>query len=182
MAGGFSGGAVVGRVDVMDMLTMKDAHWNATKRIPHQGTFNANPISAAAGLAQLKIINEGDVIETANKSGERLRELLNDTSVVEGSSAVVYGTFSGFHVYYNRENEITLNAISDGTVPFHVLKDGMPTSLVHEFRTCMLAEGVDLIPWPGGVISASHTDAELERTATAFKQALKQLEKAAVLA
>ena len=182
MAGGFSGGAVVGRVDVMDMLTMKDAHWNATKRIPHQGTFNANPISAAAGLAQLKIINEGDVIETANKSGERLRELLNDTSVEEGSSAVVYGTFSGFHVYYNRENEITLNAISDGTVPFHVLKDGMPTSLVHGFRTCMLAEGVDLIPWPGGVISASHTDAELERTATAFKQALKQLEKAAVLA
>src|SRR5439155_11613725 len=52
VAGGFPGGAVAGRADIMDIMTVRDdARWNALHRVSHQGTFNSNPISAAAGLA-----------------------------------------------------------------------------------------------------------------------------------
>ena len=51
VAGGLPGGAVVGRVDVMHALEFRpgDAQWNRYHRINHPGTFNANPLSAAAG-------------------------------------------------------------------------------------------------------------------------------------
>ena len=63
IAGGFPGGAVAGRKDVMDVMTLRDdREWNLRHRVPHQGTFNANPITAAAGLATLKLIAEGDAI------------------------------------------------------------------------------------------------------------------------
>ena len=180
MAGGFSGGAVVGRADVMDMLTMKDAQWNARRRIAHQGTFNANPISAAAGLAQLRMIAEGDVIERANANGEQLRRLLAEVSGEEGGNAVVYGTYSGFHFFCDDEDRgVTCEAIYNGEIPYGVLKAGMPGALISDFRTGMLAAGVDLVPWPGGLISAVHTDEDLEQTAAAFRQVLWQLEKAA---
>ena len=179
MAGGFPGGAVVGRTDVMDMLTMKDAQWNARRRIAHQGTFNANPVSAAAGLAQLRIIDEGDVIERANASGERLRRLLTEVSAEEESDVVVYGTFSGFHFFRDDEDRgVTSDAIYKGEVPYGVLK-GMSGAWISDFRTGMLSAGVDLVPWPGGLVSAVHTDEDLEQTAAAFRQVLQQLEKTA---
>ena len=177
MAGGFPGGAVVGRSDVMDMLTMKDAKWNARRRIPHQGTFNANPVSAAAGIAQVRLIAEGDVIERANANGERLRRLLTEVSAEEESDVVVYGTFSGFHFFCDEEGRgVTSGAICKGEVPYGILKGGMSGALISDFRAGMLAAGVDLVPWPGGLISGVHTDEDLEQTAGAFRQALRQLE------
>ena len=53
LAGGLPGGAVTGRADIIDMLEFKDAEWNKTRRITHPGTFNGNPLSAAAGVAAL---------------------------------------------------------------------------------------------------------------------------------
>ena len=37
-----------------------DAHWNRYQMVPHPGTFNANPLSAAAGVAALNIIASGE--------------------------------------------------------------------------------------------------------------------------
>ena len=180
MAGGFPGGAVVGRADVMDMLTMKDAAWNAARRIPHQGTFNANPISATAGLTQLKLIQSGDIIERANASADRLRALLNDIIREEGSGAVVYGTFSGFHVFEGENGSPDAGDINAGRVGFETLKGGMPAAAMHAFRAAMMAGGVDLVPWPGGLVSGVHSDADLELTADAFRQVLRKPEPVAV--
>ncbi len=36
----------------------------------------------------------------------------------------------------------------------------------------MLAEGVDLLGWPGGVISAAHVEGDLDRTVEAFRRTL----------
>jgi glutamate-1-semialdehyde 2,1-aminomutase len=43
LAGGFPGGGVVGRADIMDFIELRDgdADWNQKRRISHQGTFNA---------------------------------------------------------------------------------------------------------------------------------------------
>ena len=48
MAGGLNGGAVVGRRTIMEIFEPKaDAHWSRYQMVPHPGTYNANPLSAA---------------------------------------------------------------------------------------------------------------------------------------
>src|SRR5690606_40383831 len=54
VAGGMPGGAVAGRQDVMEMVAFSDdATFNKTRRVPQAGTYNANPLAAAAGAACL---------------------------------------------------------------------------------------------------------------------------------
>ena len=56
MAGGLPGGAVGGRRGLMELLAT---------RIAHPGTFNANPLSAAAGIAMLALCADGRPQEIA---------------------------------------------------------------------------------------------------------------------
>ena len=68
MAGGLNGGAVVGKRDIMGVFEARsDAHWNRYQMVPHPGTFNANPLSAAAGVAALRIIASGEPPTTPRK-------------------------------------------------------------------------------------------------------------------
>jgi glutamate-1-semialdehyde 2,1-aminomutase len=53
-------GAIVGRKDIMDLFLFKDENWNRYDRVSHSGTFNANPLCAASGIAYLKIIATGE--------------------------------------------------------------------------------------------------------------------------
>src|SRR5438477_224164 len=55
VAGGLPGGAVGGRADVMDLLAVPDDE-TGERFVSHPGTFNANPLSAAAGIAALDAI------------------------------------------------------------------------------------------------------------------------------
>src|SRR5258708_28871663 len=55
VAGGLPGGAVGGRADVMDLLAVPDEE-TGSRFVSHPGTFNANPLSAAAGIAALDAI------------------------------------------------------------------------------------------------------------------------------
>ena len=180
VAGGYPGGAVVGRAEVMDVMTMRDdPEWNRDRRVPHQGTFNANPISARAGVAALKLVATTEVTQKANRNGETLRDLLNDVIREEGVNWVAYGEFSGFHILpHQEEKEIGLQDIYSGQVAHSVLKGGTPMSVIHSIRTGLLAEGVDIIPWPGGVISAVHSDSDLEQTATSFRKLLSSFKEA----
>src|SRR3990172_2446902 len=58
LAGGLPGGAVVGRADIMAAFEFRaDPQWNRYRRLYHPGTFNANPLSAAAGVAPLALIS-----------------------------------------------------------------------------------------------------------------------------
>src|SRR5574341_1555459 len=61
LAGGLPGGAVGGKADVISMLEIRsDAAWNAERRVQHPGTFNAKPLSAAAGVAMLRLGATGE--------------------------------------------------------------------------------------------------------------------------
>ena len=177
VAGGFPGGAIAGRADILDVMTYRDDPvWNNAHRVPHQGTFNANPISACAGLTTLKIVAEGEVTEQANQNGETLRAAMNKAIQKHGLNWLVYGEFSGFHILPLSDNQTySLSDIYDGTVPHSVLKGGTPTSLIHQIRCGLIAGGVDIVPWPGGVISAVHSNTDLEQTTDAFDTVLSAL-------
>ena len=78
LAGGFPGGAIAGRADIIEYLEFKDDEWNRYKKIYHPGTYNANPLSASAGVAALKIISTGEDIKKANAVAKSLRDALNE--------------------------------------------------------------------------------------------------------
>src|SRR5207247_480199 len=73
------GGAVVGKRDILQVQTFKgELHKDRFERVLQQGTFNANPLSAAAGFTALQIVAEGWATEQATKAGEQLRTGLRD--------------------------------------------------------------------------------------------------------
>ena len=92
--------------------------------VPHQGTFNANPITAAAGLATLKLVAGGPAIEQVqNRTAEHLRTRLNEVIREEGANWVAYGEFSGFHLFLNpRGRDVTVEDIHAGRVSADELK------------------------------------------------------------
>jgi len=173
VAGGFPGGALLGRADVLDVIAIRDDEkWNEEHRVPHQGTFNGNPVAAAAGVAALKLIKSTDACAKANASAETLRAAMNQVLREEDRNWVVYGDFSAFHIFPNPEQrDISLEDIQSAKVDATVLK-ATPSSLAFEIRAAFILEGVDMSPWPGGWFSAVHTDEDIEKTAEAFRGVL----------
>jgi glutamate-1-semialdehyde 2,1-aminomutase len=78
LGGGLPGGAVTGKASIINMLeTTDDPDHNKSRRIAHNGTFNANPISASAGIAALSILKSEPVNERATEMGTSLKNGLN---------------------------------------------------------------------------------------------------------
>lgn len=175
LAGGMPGGAVVGRRDVLDLLDPHAATAAGREKIPHQGTFNANPVSAAAGIAALTIVRDSDVCERASSYAARLREALAVVVREQNVPWVVYGTFSGFHIFTNPQGlDVSAAEIEAGRVDHRTLK-ATNKNLLHRLRLGMLLHGVDLFSWPGGPTSAVHSADDLERTVEAFRRTLRML-------
>ena len=175
LAGGLPGAAVVGNREILDALDFDAAPASGREKIQHQGTYNANPISAAAGTAALSIIETTDACQQANAYGERLRDRLNQLFTEKDVPWAAYGTFSGFHIFTNSNNlNINPEAFDPTVIDWQELKN-TPAVLSHKLRLAMLINGVDITGWPGGTISAVHTDADLEQTVDAFRESISML-------
>ena len=175
LAGGLPGAAVVGNREILDALDFDAAPASGREKIQHQGTYNANPISAAAGAAALSIIETTDACQQANAYGERLRDRLNQLFTEKDVPWAAYGTFSGFHIFTNSNNlNINPEAFDPTVIDRQELKN-TPAGLSHKLRLAMLINGVDITGWPGGTISAVHTDADLEQTVDAFRESISML-------
>ena len=177
VAGGYPGAALVGRADIMHVMEFRDGPAGlAPPLVPHQGTYNAAPVSACAGIATLKVLASTDAIETANRTAAILRDEMNAAIRRAGACWCVYGTFSGFHIFTNPDNQaVTPEDIAAGKVPPGKLKGGATLELKHKIRLGMLCGGVDITPWPGGVLSCRHNAEDVDRTVSAFANLLKML-------
>lgn len=175
VAGGFPGGAIGGRRDIMEGLSFTDPA-TGREKIPHQGTFNANPISAVAGITTLQIVGSTDACQRANDYAAELREALHRVLQDERLKWVVYGSFSGFHFFTNPEQlPLTAADIESGKYDYRTLKGRNPPQLITKLRLGMMVQGVELFSWPGGPTSAAHTQTDLEQTADALRQTVRML-------
>jgi len=175
LAGGLPGGALAGRKDLLDHLDFEAAEADGREKINHQGTYNANPVSAAAGIEMLRIVGSSDACARANDFGERLRAALNEVLIEEDVPWAAYGTFSGFHLFLNPEGRtLRPDRFDPLAIDYRELKAN-PPGLADRLRLAMLSNGVDVNGWPGGVISAAHGDAELSETAEALRESLRML-------
>lgn len=179
VAGGLPGGAVVGRMDVMAALEFRtnDPEWNRYHRINHPGTFNANPLSAAAGIAMLRIASTGEPQEKAASTGWTLiREMNRAISELGIEGSCVYGDGSIFHVLLGQGACVN----PDGTlvpncVDIVTLRQANQPQVKAALQRGLLRRGVDLLGGQAGVIATTHTDEDVSMTATAFYETLKEL-------
>jgi glutamate-1-semialdehyde 2,1-aminomutase len=176
LAGGLPGGAVTGRKDILDLLDFKVTEAAGKEKINHPGTFNANPLSAAAGIATLKIVAETDACARANTYGEALRARLNEVFEDEHVPWAAYGTFSSIEIFTNPEGiDVIPTKFDPQGLPAKHFKGVKNAGIVHKWRLATMLGGVDFSSHPGGVISCTHGGAELDDTATALRRAVRLL-------
>ncbi|MBI4278885.1 MAG: aspartate aminotransferase family protein [Armatimonadetes bacterium] len=177
VAGGLPGAAVAGRADIMAHLEMReDPQWNRYRRVPHPGTFNANPLSAAAGVAMLESIADGAAQRRASVVGERLRRGFNDALAAEDIPGCCYGEGTMFHTVIDLEKRRFHPGEPvrcDGAEHVEaLLKSHGKDPVASQLRLWMVERGVDPMRL-GGFPSAAHTDEDVQETVGAFREALR---------
>ncbi len=138
MAGGLSAGAVAGRADLLELLATT---------IAHPGTFNANPLSASAGIATLRLVADGVPQRTADACAMNLEREWTGALAAAGIAGNVKRISSILHI---------------------TLDDPQAHG---RFANAMRAEGVDILN-TSAFCSSVHTIADLELSAAAFARAV----------
>jgi glutamate-1-semialdehyde 2,1-aminomutase len=173
LAGGFPGGAVAGKREIMDQLSFPPAGTKAEK-VGHPGTFNANPLSSAAGVACLREIAGGDHQAKASDLAARLRAGMNGELCRLGIPGYVYGQSSEFRVVLAGTSVPEATDYSPHDLPLKLLEDGMPAERQRQMTLGLLNRGVHFFG-NGGMTSSVHTAAEVDRTVEAWADTLVEL-------
>mgnify|MGYP003703827137 CR=1 FL=1 len=88
LAGGLPGGAVAGRADIVGMIEHRDGDWNASRRVAHPGTFNANPapsvITRLSDLRHVKV-NHGFLEMTGHTRDAVIGRSVYEVDVLAGA-------------------------------------------------------------------------------------------------
>ena len=166
-------GAIVGREAIMDLLLFKDERWNRYGRVAHSGTFNANPLCAAAGIAYLDLIATGEPTAAANRNARRLRDGFQAAMDERGVDGCVYDAgFSAVHIYFG---PCERRAACGRTVCLNAAKTRDPAVGEALFMNLALngvktpTRGYDLFA------SAVHTADDLAQTIAAFGRSVDAL-------
>lgn len=169
MAGGFPAGAVAGRAELLEPLELRpEPGWNRERHIYHPGTFNANPVSAGAGLAALAAVEDEDACVRAAATAAALREELGRVARDAPLPAVVYGESSWFHVAPGLDEPPRDAARAKAAA-------GSP--LAARGERLLLDRGVDTLRL-GGFVGVAHGEAEIARVAEAMAGVLDELARA----
>ena len=94
IGGGFPVGAVGGRADVMAVFDPT----GGAPAAPHGGTFNANPVTMAAGLAAMRLLDR-ESFDRLDRLGARLRTGIAECFTRSGVPGTVTGLGSLFKLH-----------------------------------------------------------------------------------
>lgn len=176
VAGGLPGGAVAGRKDVLDWLDFEVSAARGREKIRHQGTYNANPVSAAAGVEALRIIRDTDVCARATAAAQALRGAMNRVLAEEGIPWAVYGGHSVLHFFTNPDwldiDPLRWDADAEPAARF----GGDPRKgMLAKLYLALVVAGIDPKGSRGLIVSAAHGTPEIERATDAWRRALRAL-------
>lgn len=168
LAGGLPGGAVAGKADIVSLIEFRDdPEWNSRRRVFHPGTFNANPLSAAAGVTMLSSIADGKFHARADGLTKRLASGMNGALASQGVTGCVYGLSSYLHVALGADCPELEHGMEwpsrNGQAPPRT-----PIELALPLKQGMLNHGVDLMGSTGLLVSGVHSDEDIDRTVEAF--------------
>ncbi|MDH3601672.1 MAG: aspartate aminotransferase family protein [Candidatus Tectomicrobia bacterium] len=175
LSGGLPGGAVAGRADIMGYLATKTTPEETRQtKMPHPGTFNANPLSACAGVAMLSSLADGESIRFANAQAAKLRHGMNDILAREQIAWKVYGTHSDWKVFFGADappRNGDDQSIDD--VPWQRL-DAKYSSQSRALRQAFILQGIDF-NGARALVGTCHTDDVVEDTLIGFAEAVRMV-------
>ncbi len=93
MGGGFPAGAFAGRRDIMETVAPQGPVYAA-------GTFAGNPVTAAAGCAQLDVMRRGDAYRDLERRSDAVVDAIRDAFEDTGAQGCVNSVGSMFSVYF----------------------------------------------------------------------------------
>jgi glutamate-1-semialdehyde 2,1-aminomutase len=169
LAGGLPGGGVAGRADVLSFL---DSGTAGQTKIHHPGTFNANPLSAAAGVAMLSSIADGQAQRVADAQAAKLRRGMNEILARHRVAWKVYGKHSDWKMYYGADappRDGDDQSVDD--VPWQRLDARHPQQSL-ALRQALILQGID---FNGGraLVGTCHTDDIIAETLAGFEAAVR---------
>jgi len=154
IGGGFPVGAIGGRADVMQVF-----HPSATAaRVPHGGTFNANPITVTAGRTSVNLFDRAAVAHV-NALGARLRRELKAATSTLPLPLTVSGCGSLMAVTYRKG-------------PLDNYRDVCPQPLDLIARAhlhkMLLEQGIFTGPQVNTVLSTVNNSADIDQIVNAY--------------
>ena len=172
VAGALPGGAVGGKQDIIDMISHKgDPEWDSQRRVYHPGTFNANPLSAVAGATCLELIGTQPINQQADLMAMRLKKGLNDVLGKMEVTGHAYGIASMIHfVLSDCDCDREVCTLAHDDIKKAIALPAM-TSIKRGLQNC----GVDLMGKNAFLVSATHSEKEIDSTLGAFEQALRSV-------
>ncbi|MDG9705774.1 glutamate-1-semialdehyde 2,1-aminomutase [Streptomyces sp. DH37] len=162
MGGGFPAAAFGGRADVM-------AHLAPAGPVYQAGTLSGNPVATAAGLAQLRLLDDA-AYERLDAVSAEIRSLVTEALAEEGVAHRLQNAGNMFSVFFTDEDVRDYDtARRQQSFRF--------TAFFHE----MLSRGVYLPPsaFESWFVSTAHDDRAVERIAAALPSAARAAARAA---
>ena len=162
IGGGFPVGAIAGREEVMNVFTAMQGDRAA---VPSGGTYTANPITMAAGLACMKELQKGafsrlEIVGQMIRSG--LRELFDSS----GLDWQVTGAGSLFRIHPHRR-------------PIRSYRDAMHSSdesqLMLDFQQLLLEREVYFSGYGMGCLNLATSDLDVEHFLTSVNDTFKAI-------
>ena len=173
VAGGQPGAAVGGRAEIMELMAFRDdPEWDSVLRVPQGGTYNAQPVTVAAGVATLEAIATGEVNARADAMALRLRDGLNEAFIQNEVTGHAHGIASIIHVNLGADCNCDRDLCN---MSYDEIYSTMPTEKTRAIRRAMLVNGVDMMGGRAFLVSSAHDEDVIDRTIEAFSQSLKDL-------
>jgi glutamate-1-semialdehyde 2,1-aminomutase len=169
VAGGLPGGAVGGKADIIDMIAHRgDPEWDNHHRVYHPGTFNGNPLSAAAGATALEMIASQPINERADAMADRLKAGLNEALGRLEIPGHAHGIASMIHVVLadcDCDRDIC-------TMPHQQISQVNASPAMTAMKRGMQNRGVDFMGRDAFLVSATHGEADVDHTIEAFQETM----------
>ena len=156
MGGGFPAAAFGGRADVM-------AHLAPAGPVYQAGTLSGNPVATAAGLAQLRLLDDA-AYDKVDAVSQQIRSLVTEALAKEGVAHRLQNASNMFSVFFtDREVRDYEDAKKQESFRF--------TAFFHS----MLAQGVYLPPssFESWFVSTAHDEQAVQRIADALPAAAR---------
>lgn len=176
LAGGLPGGAVTGKKEILNLISRSEqAKMASNRKIAHLGTFNANPVSASAGIAMLKKVKTGQPHQHINQLATDLRLKLNQVIDQYHLDWVVYGEFSSVKFLIGHGlSGLKASDFKPHQQDYRLLLHRGKSELCQSLRRGLLLNGVDISL--SSVITAAHSTEDIQKTVDAFAQTIEWMQ------
>lgn len=159
LGGGFPLAGLGGRADVLEAVLGDDAEAQGSK-IFQSGTFTGHPVSLAAGMATLDVLETGKVLPHIDRLGATLRGRLTD--LFEDHPIFLTGIGSVFQLHVADHEPQTRRDVIAGN-----------REATRLFLLAMVARGVLWPPVHPGLTAFAHTDEDIDVVIDAVRDVLE---------